>query len=228
MLFALFVLSLSRQCSAPCTMADLDQTQSAGLHWAENQKADAESPGSPGVLQAVAPAVQQGHAHSLQGVASPGVHAEGARRAIHPQSGGRETDPILSPSTLVATHGARRSDSFPATGSTLLFPQQDQTRSMPAAGAVINEDDFEPTLEVRRECHGRSRNGSKTTRRRVEARRGQWAGISDHAQEGCDTHHSRGCSRGCHPRISRGHGVPWSGTQSTCGRRRAISRSKVW
>mgnify|MGYP006162029509 CR=1 FL=1 len=114
LLFALFVLSLSRQCSAPCTMADLDQTQSAGLHWAENQKADAESPGSPGVLQAVAPAVQQGHAHSLQGVASPGVHAEGARRAIHPQSGGRETDPILSPSTLVATHGARRSDSSPA------------------------------------------------------------------------------------------------------------------
>ena len=139
-------LLLSLQCAAPCAMADTDQTPSAGKHLVENQKADAESPGSPGVLQAVAPAVQQGHAHSLQGVASPGVHAEGARRAIHPQSGGRETDPILSPSTLVATHGARRSDSFPATGSTLLFPQQDQTRSMPAAGAVINEDD-EPTLE---------------------------------------------------------------------------------
>ena len=130
MLFCSFLFLVPLQCTAPCAMADIGQTQSAGKHLVENEKAVAKSPDSRGALQAVAPAVQQGHANSLQGVASPGVHAEGARLAIHPQSGGRETEPILSPLTLVATHDARRPDSSPATGATLLFPQQDHRKRL--------------------------------------------------------------------------------------------------
>ena len=140
------LVSLSAQCATPCDMADIGQIRSAGKHLVENP-AVAKSPDSRGALQAVAPAAQQGHANSLQGVASPGVHAEGARLAIHPQSGGRETEPILSPLTLVATHDARRPDSSPATGATLLFPQQDQEKAMTALGTVTDEEDSELRLE---------------------------------------------------------------------------------
>ena len=48
---------------------------------------------------------------------------------------------------MIASHSARRAENSPATGSTLIFPQQDQTRSLTVVDATVEEDDSEVTLE---------------------------------------------------------------------------------
>ena len=56
---------------------------------------------------------------------------------------------------------------------------------MTAAGAVIDEDDFEPTLE-----ENPTDDLGPAQRRRTEARRGRWASTTGHAHEGSGTHYS--------------------------------------
>ena len=135
----------------------------------------------------------------LQGTATPGVHAEGAARGPPAVRRARPTDAILSPTTLIASHGARRAENSPATGNTLIFPQQDRTRSLTVVDATVEEDDSEIILE---EKSGEPR----------------WAGTNLHAQPAqAGSIHLSG--PGYPLEIVRGPYVPGRGTYPAFGHR---------